>query len=390
MVGNMTLKESGRNMTRSPRPDLLALTPDEMALEVGRHFGARGQPAYRAGQVGRWLYGSPIESFSEMTNLPEPERVALAEAFVWTSPQVATVSRSADGTAKHLWKLEDGELVESVLIPTSERLTLCLSSQAGCAMGCTFCATGWAGFSRQLTAGEIVAQFRASRRWAEVEGYGPITNVVYMGMGEPLSNRKAVQASLTILNRGFGVGARRITVSTVGVVPGILELAARPEQFELALSLHAPISELRETLIPLEKRYPLPVLMGALREFRKVKGRRITFEYTMIRDVNDAEDLAPRLAALAAEVDAFVNLIPYNPIPYQDWKPSLPKRIEHFRGTLERAGIASAVREPRGRDIDAACGQLRAGALAQLQGPGARRVAGISGSGSRSGPSAPL
>jgi 23S rRNA (adenine2503-C2)-methyltransferase len=266
-------------------------------------------------------------------------------------------------------------------------------------MGCTFCATGWAGFARQLTAGEIVAQFRASRRWAEAEGYGPITNVVYMGMGEPLSNWKAVQTSLTILNRGFGLGARRITVSTVGVVPGILELAARPEQFELALSLHAPTSELRATLIPLEKRYPLPVVMAALREFRKVKGRRITFEYTMIRDVNDAEELAPRLAALATDVDAFVNLIPYNPIPYRDWVASTSKRVEHFKATLERAGISSAVREPRGRDIDAACGQLRAGALAQLQLPSERpgragsdragRERAASESGSRSGPSAP-
>jgi 23S rRNA (adenine2503-C2)-methyltransferase len=202
------------------------------------------------------------------------------------------------------------------------------------------------------------------------------------------------------LNRGFGLGARRITVSTVGVVPGILDLAARPEQFELALSLHAPTSELRATLIPLEKRYPLPAVMEALREFRKVKGRRITFEYTMIRDVNDAEDLVPSLAALAAEVDAFVNLIPYNPIPYRDWQPSTSKRIEFFRRALERGGISSAVREPRGRDIDAACGQLRAGALLQVQHTPERpgragsvrpaRVRRPSGSGSRSGPTGPL
>ena len=143
------------------------------------------------------------------------------------------------------------------------------------------------------------------------------------------------------------MACRAFETSTVGVVPGILELAARPEQFELALSLHAPTSELRQTLIPLEKRYPLPTVMAALREFRKVKGRRITFEYTMIRDVNDSEDLAPRLAGLAAEVEAFVNLIPYNPIPYRDWKPSLSKRIEHFRATLGKAGVSAAVREPR-------------------------------------------
>jgi 23S rRNA (adenine2503-C2)-methyltransferase len=257
----------------------------------------------------------------------------------------------------------DGELIESVLIPAEDRLTLCISSQAGCAMGCTFCATGWGGFSRQLTAGEIVGQFRASRRWAAEEGYGSITNVVYMGMGEPLANREAVNASLTILNQGCGVGARRITVSTVGVVPGIDELAARPEQFGLALSLHAPVHELRSELIPLERRYPLPEVVEAVRRFSEGKGRRVTFEYTMIHGINDGEELAPELAKIARAVRAFVNLIPYNPIPDKEWTPSAPDRVEYFRRTLERAGVSAAVREPRGRDIDAACGQLRAHAL---------------------------
>jgi 23S rRNA (adenine2503-C2)-methyltransferase len=262
--------------------------------------------------------------------------------------------------------------VESVLIPTSERLTLCISSQAGCAMGCTFCATGWGGFDRQLSAGEIVAQYRASRRWADAHGYGPITNIVYMGMGEPLANRGAVQASLTLLNHGYGVGARRITVSTVGVVPGILELAARPEQFRLALSLHAPVSELRSELIPLEKRYPLPEVLDALRAFDASGGKRITFEYTMIDGVNDALDLIGPLADLAAPVGAFVNLIPYNPIPYQDWGPSPGARIRAFADGLDRRGIAVAVRETRGRDIDAACGQLRAHTLVQIEKAAAR------------------
>jgi 23S rRNA (adenine2503-C2)-methyltransferase len=187
-----------------------------------------------------------------------------------------------------------------------------------------------------------------------------------MGMGEPLANRSAVHASLTILNHGFHVGARRITVSTVGVIPGILELAERPEQFGLALSLHAPVHELRAELIPLERRYPLPEVIEAVRRFSEGKGRRVTFEYTMIRGVNDAEELAPELARLAKGVRAFVNLIPYNPIPDQDWKPSTSDRIEHFRKTLERSGVAVAVREPRGRDIDAACGQLRARSLVQM------------------------
>ncbi len=188
-----------------------------------------------------------------------------------------------------------------------------------------------------------------------------------MGMGEPLANRAALHTSLTVLNQGFGLGARRITVSTVGLTPGIRELAARPEQFGLALSLHAPLSELRRTLIPMEKRHPLRELMAAIRQFRETKGRRVTFEYTMIRGINDAEPLAFELANLARDVHAFVNLIPFNPIPYQDWLPSEPSRMRFFRETLEAAGIAAAIREPRGRDIDAACGQLRANALVGLE-----------------------
>ena len=333
-----------------------------------RHFAARGQPAYRAGQVQRWIYQGLARSTDDMTDLPAAEREALGQVFVVDEPTEDRVSRSSDGTVKHLWRLSDGHLVESVLIPTDKRLTLCISSQAGCAMGCTFCATGWGGFDRQLTAGEIVGQYRASRRWADAHDYGAITNIVYMGMGEPLANRKAVHPSLTILNQGYGVGARRITVSTVGVVPGILELAEREEQFRLALSLHSPEAGLRRQLIPLEKRYPLGEVVQALQRFNQAGGKRITFEYTMIRDVNDDPDLAPMLADLAAEVGAFVNLIPYNPIPYQDWKPSVPDRIKAFASVLERKGVAVAVRETRGRDIDAACGQLRAHALVEIKG----------------------
>ncbi len=352
---------------RDPRTDLLSLDPDALDATLEGHFEARGTPRYRARQVRRWLYETGVRAFEEMTDLPAPERAALEEAFRIEAPTPASVSRSRDGTAKHLWRLSDGELVESVLIPTSDRLTLCISSQAGCAMGCTFCATGWGGFGRQLTAGEIAAQYRESRSWAAEHGYGPVSNVVFMGMGEPLANRKALHPALSILNQGFGLGARRITVSTVGVVPGILELAERPEQFGLALSLHSPESGLRAELIPLEQRHPLPELMDALRTFRDAGGRRITFEYTMIHGVNDHERLALPLATLAREFHAFVNLIPFNPIPDQDWIPSTPERLEFFRTTLEDAGVSCQVREPRGRDIDAACGQLRANALVELE-----------------------
>ena len=365
-------------MTDIHPTDLLSLTPDDLRAALSEHFAERAQPAYRIAQVEGWIFERLAGSIEEMTNLPVAERAALAERFTLAEPEAATVAVSADGTVKHLWRLADGELVESVLIPTERRLTLCISSQAGCAMGCTFCATGWGGFSRQLTAGEIVSQYRASRRWAEEHDHGSITNIVFMGMGEPLSNRKAVHPALTLLNHGYGVGARRITVSTVGVVPGILELAERPEQFGLAVSLHAPESELRRELIPLEKRHPLPELLEALRKFDEGGGRRITFEYTMIEGVNDSLDLAPKLADLAERVGAFVNLIPFNPIPYQDWGPTPDDRIAAFASILEARGVSAAVRETRGRDIDAACGQLRGHVLTQIGVGG--------GSGGRTGP----
>ena len=344
----------------SDRPNLVGIPPAELSEALVGHFKARRQPRYRAGQVREWLFGNRAQSFGDMSNLPVRERAALAEAFRFDEPETDTVSLSDDGTAKHLWKLHDGEVVESVLIPSGDRLTLCISSQAGCALRCRFCATGWSGFGRQLSAAEIIGQYRASVRWARENDRGSVTNVVFMGMGEPLANRKGVFPTLTILNGGYGLGARRITVSTVGVIPGIEALARRREQFRLALSLHAPVPELRAELIPLEKRYPLDQLMKALEAFNRKGGRRITFEYTMIRGVNDDPALLAPLVGLARRVHAFVNLIPFNPIPYVDWKPSLRGRVKRFRDGLEESGVPVAVREPRGRDIDAACGQLRA------------------------------
>ncbi len=350
------------------RPDLLSLVPSDLDVTLAAHFDARGEPRYRVAQVRRWLYEKGARDVAEMSNLPLVERAALADAFRVDEASVARVSVSGDGTTKHLWRLSDGEMVESVLIPTPRRLTLCVSSQAGCAVGCTFCATGWGGFRRQLSAGEIVAQYRASARFARERDLGGVSNIVFMGMGEPFANRKALFPALEILNTGYRVGARRITVSTVGVVPGILELARMPQQFRLALSLHSPDPALRLELIPLEKRYPLPEVMEALAAFNRAGGKRITFEYTLIRGVNDDPALIAPLAGLASQVDAFVNLIPFNPIAAQDWKPSRPERIREFEAGLALRGVATAVREPRGRDIDAACGQLRAHELVQVAG----------------------
>jgi len=345
------------------RTDLLSLPPEEAEATLARHFATRDQPSYRTEQAVRWLYEGDAASFGEMTNLPLAERAALEDAFVPPALPVARVDRSRDGTAKHLWRLHDNELIESVLIPAGRRLTLCISSQAGCAMACTFCATGWAGYRRQLTAGEITAQYRGARAWARSEGYPDISNIVFMGMGEPLVNRKAVIPALGILNHGFGVGARRITVSTVGIVPGILEMAEMPEQYRLAVSLHAPNHELRQTLIPVERKYPLPELMEALRAFERAGGKRITFEYVMIDQVNDHPELAEELARQVGEFNALVNLIPYNPIPGREWVSSSPPRLRAFAARLEEMGINVSVREPRGRDIAAACGQLRADAV---------------------------
>jgi 23S rRNA (adenine2503-C2)-methyltransferase len=344
--------------TTTERPDLIGMPPDLAASALRDHFQRRGVAGYRVGQTLSRIHDKLALDPGEVTELPVAEREALAEAFTWTSPALARSQVSSDRTAKHLWRLADGELVESVLIPGRDRLTLCISSQAGCAMACTFCATGWSGYRRNLTAGEIVAQYRGARKWAETEGYGAITNIVYMGMGEPLMNRGPVLDSLTILNGAYGVGARRITVSTVGVVPGIDDLTRRPEQFKLAISLHAATHELRQSLVPVEKKYPIPVLLESLRRFEAAGGRRITFEYVMIDGVNDDPALADPLADIAREFHSHVNLIPFNPVPGTGWAPSPAGRLRDFAGRLEARGVNATIRTPRGQDIAAACGQL--------------------------------
>lgn len=343
----------------APRRELLNLLPAEYESALGPALREWGQPAYRARQVASWVHERFAADFDEMSDLPSELRSLLGGRFSVSPLEVAFEARSEDGTIKHLWRLRDGEQVESVLIPSRDRVTLCLSSQAGCALACRFCATGDFGFRRHLSTAEIVAQFRDSERVARREFRRGIANVVYMGMGEPMANLEAVMTSLTGLHSGFNFGARRITVSTVGLIPGILALAARPEPFRLAVSLHAPEHELRMSLVPVEKRYPLPDLFGALREYQAAKGRRISFEYTMIRGTNDSVVQAQQLVALLAGLDSFVNLIPYNPVPGRDWEPSTAQQIGEFLQVLEVRGVPAAVRQPRGRDIAAACGQLR-------------------------------
>lgn len=341
------------------RIELLAHLPGDYDVALGPTLVQLGQPAYRARQIADWVYEKYAGGFEEMTDLPAELRRALPDRLCISPLEMAFEARSRDGTIKHLWRLRDGEQVESVLIPTGRRVTLCLSSQAGCALACRFCATGDFGFRRQLSAAEIVAQFRDAERVSRAKFKRGIANVVYMGMGEPFANLEAVLASLSILHGGFGMGARRITVSTVGLVPGIQALAARPEPFRLAVSLHAPEHSLRQRLVPIEKRYPLPELFAALREYQQAKGRRITFEYILIDEVNDSPELAHGVADLLENLDGFVNLIPYNPVPGREWDPSPPERIAAFVQVLDERGVEAAVRRPRGRDIAAACGQLR-------------------------------
>jgi 23S rRNA (adenine2503-C2)-methyltransferase len=278
----------------------------------------------------------------------------LAEEFELPRLEIAARQKSADGTEKFLFRLRDNEAIETVAIPEGDRVTLCISSQAGCALQCAFCATGAMGFTRNLSAFEIAGQVREMRL---LDPPIHVTNIVFMGMGEPLMNWKAVDPALTILNdpNGLGIGARHITVSTVGILPGIVALGERPEQFRLAISIHAPSDALRQELMPINTKYPLAVVIDAA----KVFDRRVTFEYVMLGGVNDAEEHAIQLARLARECRAFVNLIPLHPGGARGFVPTAPKQIRSFARELRAHGVEVAVRKSRGVDIAAACGQLR-------------------------------
>ena len=337
------------------KTNLLNLDPAS-ATKVLREFAvSRGEQAYRSSQVARRLWHSPAASFEEMSDLPKAFRAALEESFEMPRLEIASRQKSLDGTEKFLFRLHDGQHIETVAIPDGGRMTFCISSQAGCALKCAFCATGLMGFARNLEPYEIAGQVR---ELALLDPPVEATNIVFMGMGEPLMNWGAVDVTLTILNdpNGFGIGARHITVSTVGVLPGIVALSKRPEQFRLAISIHAPTDALRHTLMPINTKYPLADVIAAAAEF----DRRVTFEYVMLGGVNDGPEQARDLATLARECRAFVNLIPLHPGGAGAFTPTTAEDIRQFAAWLKREGVEVAIRKSRGMDIAAACGQLRA------------------------------
>lgn len=333
---------------------LLDLTPSEGRRRLTAWISDRGLPRYRVDQLMARLWQRPLRSWTQATELPKDLRAVLDAAFPLPHLTAETLQTSADGTRKYLWRLEDGEAIESVLIPAGTRQTLCVSSQAGCALGCVFCATGQMGFRRHLRPFEIVGQVREI---VMEQASDKPTNVVFMGMGEPLLNWPAVDRALTILNdaEGFGIGARHITVSTVGILPAMRKLAARPEQFRLAISLHAPSSARRRPLMPVEKKYDLDAVLDAAEAF----SRRVTFEYVLIAGANDTDDDADHLIRHARRLGALVNLLPLHPGGEAGIRPTPPSRIRAFAARLRRAGVEAVVRRSRGLDIDAACGQLR-------------------------------
>jgi 23S rRNA (adenine2503-C2)-methyltransferase len=337
-----------------PRIPLLDLAPDQALDALREALDALGEPRYRAAQVFRRLWAVPAAGFEAMTELPVALRAALGARFRLPHLALAARQRSTDGTEKFLFRLHDGQTIETVAIPDGDRMTFCISSQAGCALKCAFCATGVMGFQRNLSAGEIAGQVRAL---ALVEAPLTATNIVFMGMGEPLMNWPAVDVALTLLNdpRALGIGARHITVSTVGVLPGIEALGARREQFRLAISIHAPTDALRRELMPVNVKYPLAEVIAAASAF----DRRVTFEYVMLGGVNDQPEHATELARLASACRAFVNLIPLHPGGGMGFTPTPGPDIARFAGRLRAARVEVAVRRSRGLDIAAACGQLR-------------------------------
>lgn len=343
--------------------NIYALTRDELAVWMDQ----QGQPGFRADQVWTWLYDRRVASFDAMTNLPKSLREQLTAAWHLGALTLVTEQRSHDGTIKRLYQLEDGQWIESVLMPyDDDRRTACISTQAGCAMGCVFCATGQMGFARHLTATEIFEQAMLFARDLHAEGER-LSNVVLMGMGEPFHNYAQTLLAIRRLINDLGIGARHITVSTVGLVPQIRQFADEGLQVKLAISLHAATDEERSALLPVNKRWPLAELLSACHYYVEKTGRRVTFEWSAIRGKNDTPHEAHQLGKLLEGLSCHVNIIPLNPTGGYDGRPSNVEAIEQFIHILKQYGITATVRVRRGIDIDAGCGQLRSQVMTDIR-----------------------
>jgi 23S rRNA (adenine2503-C2)-methyltransferase len=349
------------SLPHEERPDLRGL-PRSFVESLVTSLGER---PFRARQLFRWLHRRGAATLDEMTDVPRTLREALAARTVLTTLERADEQRSQDGTVKWTWRTRDGKLVESVYMPEVDRRTLCLSTQVGCAVGCTFCLTGTMGLARNLGPGEIVDQVhRANRRLVELgvaPGPRPLTNLVFMGMGEPLANYRSLKVALDLLlaEDGPQFSQRHVTVSTSGLVPMMRKLGEETP-VKLAVSLNATTDAQRDALMPINRRWPLAQLMSACREFPIRNGRRITFEYVLLGGVNDSLEDARRLAGLVRGIPAKVNLIPYNANPGLPYEPPSAERVVEFQETLAARHLTVVVRKNRGRDISAACGQLAA------------------------------
>ena len=334
------------------RPHLLGLDRQSLA-ELLRTWG---ESPFRANQILQWLHTRQVTDFAAMTNISKALRARLAAETRIDAPEIIADQLATDRTRKWLLRLPDGNAIETVFIPEDDRGTLCISSQVGCSLACSFCATGAQGLSRNLETHEIIAQVRVARRFL---GLDAITNIVFMGMGEPLLNLRQVLPALDLLrdDYAYGFGARRITVSTAGVVPGMDRLGAE-SPVNLAISLHASRDDIRDILVPVNRHYPLAELLAACRRYPLPPRRRITFEYVMLDGLNDADGHARELLRLLRDIPAMVNLIPFNPFPGSNYKRSPQARIDAFRDIILRGDVMAVTRRPRGDDIAAACGQL--------------------------------
>ncbi len=347
------------------RRDLLGLSREELTAELE----AIGEKPFRAKQLWHWIYHQGVTDFARMSSVARPLQLRLAERFVIGRPDAATTQDSADGTRKWLFRFRDGQEAETVYIPDrqEDRGAVCISSQVGCTLSCRFCHTGTQALVRNLGAAEIVGQFMAARdaygEWPSPRGETPrlLSTIVLMGMGEPLYNYENVAKAMRIVMDGEGIGLsrRRITLSTSGVVP-MMDRSGEELGVNLAVSLHAVTDALRDELVPLNRKYPLSELIAACRRYPgSSNARRITFEYVMLRGINDSETEARELVRLIAGIPAKVNLIPFNPWPGSAYEPSTGEQLTRFAAIVQQAGFASPIRTPRGRDIQAACGQLR-------------------------------